>query len=87
MMKNWLSALLMSFERAAPRMPRVKGVGVEFSRDMLAAAAHAGARRVAGLRHETIDHAVEFEAVVKALAHRFDRCARHASARGPDAAG
>ncbi len=43
-------------------------LGAEFLRQVgKLAAAHAGARRVAALRHEARDHAVENDAVVKAF--------------------
>src|SRR5713101_6240497 len=44
---------------------------VEFGLELLAGAAGAGALRTAGLRHETLDHAMEHDAVVKSLAHQF----------------
>src|SRR6187200_317300 len=44
---------------------------VEFGLQLLAGTAGAGALRAPGLRHETLDHAVEHDAVVEALAHQF----------------
>src|SRR6202166_822656 len=44
---------------------------VEFGLQLLAGAAGAGALRAAGLRHESVDYAVEHDAVVKAFAHQF----------------
>src|SRR5580704_8021752 len=44
---------------------------VEFGLELLAGAAGAGALRTAGLRHETIDHAVEHDTVVEPLAHQL----------------
>ena len=44
---------------------------VELGLQLLAGTAGAGALRAAGLRHEAVDHAVEHDAVVKALAHQF----------------
>src|SRR6187399_3183797 len=44
---------------------------VEFGLQLLARAAGAGALRATGLRHETLDDAVEHDAVVKSLAHQF----------------
>src|SRR6266404_2948041 len=44
---------------------------VEFGLQFLAGAAGAGALRTPRLRHETFDHAVEHDAVVKSLAHQF----------------
>src|SRR6202051_3978248 len=44
---------------------------VEFGLELLAGAAGAGALRTAGLRHETVDHAMEHDAVVKPLAHQL----------------
>src|SRR4029453_14725949 len=38
---------------------------------LLAGAAGAGPLRAAGLRHKTLDHAMEHDAVVKAFAHQF----------------
>ncbi len=34
-------------------------------------AAHAGAGRIAALRHEAVDHAVEHHAVIEAFARQF----------------
>src|SRR6202790_4544080 len=44
---------------------------VEFGLELLAGAAGAGALRTAGLRHETVDHAMEHDAVVESLAHQL----------------
>src|SRR5260370_37357700 len=44
---------------------------VELGLELLAGTAGAGALRAAGLRHETFDHAMEHDAVVKSLAHQF----------------
>src|SRR3954468_19058759 len=44
---------------------------VELGLQLLAGAAGAGALRAAGLRHEAVDHAMEYDAVVKSLAHQF----------------
>src|ERR1700741_341843 len=44
---------------------------VELRLQLLAAPAGAGAMRAAGLRHESIDHAMEHDAVVEAVAHQF----------------
>ena len=44
---------------------------VELGLQLLAGAAGAGALRAAGLRHEAVDHAMEHDAVVKALAHQL----------------
>src|SRR5882757_1534640 len=44
---------------------------VELGLQLLAGAAGAGTLRTTGLRHEALDHAVEDDAVVKALAHQF----------------
>src|SRR5712664_890179 len=44
---------------------------VELGLEFLAGAAGAGALRTAGLRHEALDHTVEYDAVVKSLAHEF----------------
>src|SRR5258705_5074923 len=44
---------------------------VELGLELLAGAAGAGALRTAGLRHETFDHAMEHDPVVKSLAHQF----------------
>ena len=47
-------------------------LGVEFGLEVgLVAAAHAGAGRIAALRHEAGDHAVEHHAVVKAFVRQF----------------
>src|ERR1700730_5102432 len=43
----------------------------EFGLQLLAGTAGAGALRTAGLRHETVDHAMEHDAVVKPLAHQL----------------
>src|SRR4029453_7338496 len=43
----------------------------EFGFQLLAGTAGAGTLRATGLRHETLDHAVEHDAVVKAFAHQF----------------
>ena len=69
MMKNWLLALFGSdgarhAAGAAQEMP----LGGELGRQVgQLAAAGAGAGRVAALRHEALDHAVERRAVVEAL--------------------
>src|SRR5450756_1923419 len=48
---------------------------VELGLELLAGTAGAGAVRAAGLRHEALDHAVEYDTVVKSLAHQFlDPC-------------
>src|SRR6266404_3780545 len=47
------------------------GLIVELGLELLARAAGAGPLRTAGLRHEALDHAVEHDAIVKALAHQF----------------
>ena len=44
---------------------------VELGLQLLAGTAGAGALRAAGLRHETFDHAMEHDAVVKSFAHQF----------------
>jgi hypothetical protein len=44
---------------------------VELSLEFLARAAGTGALRASGLRHETLDHAMEHDAIVKPLAHQF----------------
>src|ERR1700754_4160060 len=44
---------------------------VEFGLELLAGAAGAGALRTSGLRHETVDDAMEHDAVVKPFAHQF----------------
>src|ERR1700710_519463 len=44
---------------------------VEFGLELLAGAAGSGALRTSGLRHETVDDAMEHDAVVKAFAHQF----------------
>src|SRR3954447_7855304 len=44
---------------------------VELGLELLAGAAGAGALRASGLRHEPVDHAMEHDAVVKALPHQF----------------
>src|ERR1700730_3678061 len=44
---------------------------VELGLELLAGTAGAGALRTAGLRHETLDHAMEHDAVVKSLAYQF----------------
>src|ERR1700709_2208131 len=51
----------------AAHMRLLAGFGLE----LLAGAAGAGALRTSGLRHETVDDAMEHDAVVKALAHQF----------------
>src|SRR3984957_9144636 len=43
----------------------------EFGLQLLAGTAGSGALRTAGLGHETVDHAMEHDAVVKAFAHQF----------------
>ena len=48
----------------------MRGLG-ELGLDFRAGAAPAGAGRVAGLGHETVDHAMEDDPVVEALAHEF----------------
>src|ERR1700716_19948 len=50
---------------AHPRLP------VEFRLQLLAGTAGAGALRTAGLGHEALDHAMEHDAVVKALADQL----------------
>ncbi len=48
-------------------------LGVEFGLEIgLLAAAHAGAGRVAALRHKARNHTVEDDALVKARARQFD---------------
>src|ERR1700712_1506345 len=44
---------------------------VEFGLEFLAGTARAGALRTSGLRHESVDDAMENDAVVKSLAHQF----------------
>src|SRR5262249_334892 len=44
---------------------------VELGFQFLARAACAGAVRTAGLRHEALDHAMEYDAVVKPFAYQF----------------
>src|SRR5690242_15157881 len=44
---------------------------VELGLELLAGAAGPGALRAAGLRHETFDHAMEYDAVVEAFAHQL----------------
>src|SRR3954447_4159641 len=44
---------------------------VELGLQLLARTAGAGALRAAGLRHETLDYAMEYDAVVKSLANQF----------------
>src|ERR1700736_4036927 len=44
---------------------------IELGLELLAGTAGAGALRASRLRHETFDHAVEHDAVVKSLAHQF----------------
>ena len=43
----------------------------KLGRKLFSRAAGAGAGRIAGLRHETIDHPVEHHAVVETFAHQF----------------
>ena len=70
-MKNWLSPLFGFCERAMPTVPRLNGVLVNSAAQLLARAAHAGAGRIAGLRHEAVDHAMEHDAVVEPVARQL----------------
>ena len=92
MMKNWLSALFGSEARAIETTPRTCFSFGELGLELVARAAGAVALRVAGLRHEAVDHAMEDDAVIKALAHqRLDLRHRGRRQIGPhfddDAAG
>src|SRR5258708_23962988 len=51
--------------------PAPRRLVVELVFEFLAGTAGAGAVRAAGLRHESFDHAMEHDAVVKSLAHQF----------------
>ena len=65
-MKNWLLALSGLLVRAMEQVPRTCGFGVEFLLQVrLVRATHTGALRAAYLRHEPIDHAVKYDAVIK----------------------
>ena len=44
---------------------------IELGSELLTAAAHAGASRVARLRPETANHAVEDDSVIEALTYQF----------------
>jgi hypothetical protein len=58
--------------RAIEQVPRTCGSCVELRFQVrLLGAAHAGAFRAAGLRHEAVDHAVEQDAVIKPLTREF----------------
>ena len=46
------------------------GLAVELGLELLARAAGTGALRATGLRHEALDHPVEDDAVVEAVAHQ-----------------
>src|SRR5690348_6174812 len=46
-------------------------LGIEFSLELLARSAGAGAVRTSGLRHESVDDAMENDAVVKSALHKF----------------
>ena len=71
MMKNWLSALFGSEARAIATVPRTNGFSFENSAfSGCARTAGAVAARVAGLRHEAVDHPMEDDPVIKALAHQ-----------------
>ncbi len=70
MMKNWLSALFGSEARAIETVPRTCFALENSALQLVAGAARAGAGRVAGLRHEAVDHAVEHDAVVKPAPHQ-----------------
>ena len=70
-MKNWLSPESGFCARAIEHGAAHMRLGVELGLQLLAGAAGAGALRAAGLRHEAVDHAMEDDAVVKALAHQF----------------
>ena len=65
-MKNWLSALFGSCARAIETVPRTCFVVRELGLQLVARAAGAGAGRVAGLRHEPVDDAMERHPVIKA---------------------
>src|SRR5579883_1623350 len=43
----------------------------EFGFELLARAAGAGAARTSGLRHKPVDHAMELQSVIEAVAHQF----------------
>ena len=70
------AAGLRHAERAVEELLRVHLV-----RDGVAGAAAAGARRVAGLRDEARDHAVERDAVVEAVAREEDEAVHRLAAR------
>jgi hypothetical protein len=63
-------------ERAIETVPRTCFAG----ENSAVRPAHAGAGGVARLRHEIVDHAMEDDAVIEALAHQF-RDPRHMARR------
>ena len=68
MMKNCELAVSGSVVRAAPMVPRTKWVGVNSAlRSGRSEPPPAGAGRVAALRHEAVDDAMEGRVVVEAL--------------------
>ena len=73
MMKNWLLALFGFDVRAVPTgAAQEVALGGEFGRQVRQlAAAGAGAGRIAALRHEALDHAMERRVVVEALARQL----------------
>ena len=70
-MKNWLSALLGFCARAAPTVPRMNGTFENSASSLVPGPTHAGARRVPGLGHEAVDHAVEDDPVIESLTSEF----------------